>query len=636
MLLQKNILLFLLFFLNVSLAFAQTPYVWQNKDFDEIKNFEILPDKGYTFEQILTDTSLVFIKNPKKVDFQKTKESNYYWIRCSIKNNSAYSKSMYLNVFPIIENTLYIFDFENNTWKQTTAGLKIANHQRQPDVFLSVFRPANIDTFFVKVNVEQLSEQPYPVPITIYLEKEHVFDKKEEFMRILWISTCVALVLFFLYNTYLFFIFKDKVYLYYLIILIGSLVYITSVSNHTNIFLPFKWLNVEVVPNGSIFFFDSNAVVIRMGIILLLIGLVKFTCLYLMLSNYLPLWNRILTYLLWISVCYSLLSMWLILGANYYNIYFLLLENLFVGSVILAILCVGVLSLIKGYKPAKYFLIANSFPLLVVLLLTVYFFLYEMVGGIGKNIYLIPSLAPNIAILSQTLAFAVALVARVNLIKDELKEKQLEAKTLQNQNEEILARNRYIELENEYIMADMVAAVNKEADLQQQMKLEINQKTELEQQLKQKIDLEINQKAELQAKLEANQRELTANTLYLYQKNEMLNNLQKQIENLSYKDTTAQNREGIKEIKSAIKNEIQLDTDWDKFKIHFEQVHPNFFKELNEKYPSLTPNEIRLAAYYHLNMSAKEIATLLNINPTSVHRAKSRLNKKMEALDKGE
>ncbi len=95
-----------------------------------------------------------------------------------------------------------------------------------------------------------------------------------------------------------------------------------------------------------------------------------------------------------------------------------------------------------------------------------------------------------------------------------------------------------------------------------------------------------------------------------------------------------QNREGIKEIKSAIKNEIQSDTDWDKFKIHFEHIHPSFFEELNEKYPTLTTNEIRLAAYYHLNMSAKEIATLLNINPTSVHRAKSRLNKKMEDIDK--
>ena len=81
--------------------------------------------------------------------------------------------------------------------------------------------------------------------------------------------------------------------------------------------------------------------------------------------------------------------------------------------------------------------------------------------------------------------------------------------------------------------------------------------------------------------------------------------------------------------KSTLQDNLHLDTDWNKFRIHFEQVHPNFFEELQSKYPTLTQNEQRLCAYFHINLSTKEIATLLNIDPASVRRAKTRLVKKM-------
>jgi len=46
----------------------------------------------------------------------------------------------------------------------------------------------------------------------------------------------------------------------------------------------------------------------------------------------------------------------------------------------------------------------------------------------------------------------------------------------------------------------------------------------------------------------------------------------------------------------------------------------------------LTAYEIRLCAYLHLQLSGKEIATLLNIDPPSVRKAKMRLKKKMEVI----
>lgn len=52
-------------------------------------------------------------------------------------------------------------------------------------------------------------------------------------------------------------------------------------------------------------------------------------------------------------------------------------------------------------------------------------------------------------------------------------------------------------------------------------------------------------------------------------------------------------------------------------------------KELRLKYPGLTTYEIRLCTYLKANLSTKEIATVLNITPDSVKKAKHRLRKKL-------
>jgi DNA-binding CsgD family transcriptional regulator len=74
---------------------------------------------------------------------------------------------------------------------------------------------------------------------------------------------------------------------------------------------------------------------------------------------------------------------------------------------------------------------------------------------------------------------------------------------------------------------------------------------------------------------------------------------------------------------------INVENDWNQFKIHFEQVHTNFFSVLHEHYPQLTPHELKLCAYYRINLNTKEIARLLNISPESVQKSRHRLRKKM-------
>lgn len=51
--------------------------------------------------------------------------------------------------------------------------------------------------------------------------------------------------------------------------------------------------------------------------------------------------------------------------------------------------------------------------------------------------------------------------------------------------------------------------------------------------------------------------------------------------------------------------------------------------ELKQRYPSLTAYDLRLCTYLNANLTTKEIATLFNITPDSVKKAKHRLRKKM-------
>ena len=53
---------------------------------------------------------------------------------------------------------------------------------------------------------------------------------------------------------------------------------------------------------------------------------------------------------------------------------------------------------------------------------------------------------------------------------------------------------------------------------------------------------------------------------------------------------------------------LSEENNWDKFKMHFEEVHPSFFTKLKEKHPNLTENELRLCAYCKMNIS-KHIGT---------------------------
>ena len=132
----------------------------------------------------------------------------------------------------------------------------------------------------------------------------------------------------------------------------------------------------------------------------------------------------------------------------------------------------------------------------------------------------------------------------------------------------------------------------------------------------------------LQLELEHKQRELSNVTLYLYQKNENLNQLLEELKRIEDSGDIA-NKKDLHSLKRSIQNNLNLDQDWERFKTHFDQVHEGFIEKLSQQFPALTAQDLRHCAYIRMNLSTKEISRLINIAPASVQKSRVRLKKKL-------
>ncbi len=130
---------------------------------------------------------------------------------------------------------------------------------------------------------------------------------------------------------------------------------------------------------------------------------------------------------------------------------------------------------------------------------------------------------------------------------------------------------------------------------------------------------------ELKKSIEFKNKELTSYTINFIQKNELIESIRLELERLK---KVIPNTEELNATFSLIRRSASVDSDWEDFKRTFENVHHNFFAKLLNEYPDLTPAELRLCALVLLNLSIKEMASLLGISADSVKTARYRLRKK--------
>ncbi len=134
---------------------------------------------------------------------------------------------------------------------------------------------------------------------------------------------------------------------------------------------------------------------------------------------------------------------------------------------------------------------------------------------------------------------------------------------------------------------------------------------------------------QLEDELEYRNKQLTSHTLNILQKSELMEELAGKLEKLINEHGEDPYSE-LKKIKKYIDNSLQLEKDWDDFKLYFEQVHTSFYSKLSISHPNLTANELRHCALIRLNLSLTECAAILGISAESVKISRFRLRKKLE------
>lgn len=133
---------------------------------------------------------------------------------------------------------------------------------------------------------------------------------------------------------------------------------------------------------------------------------------------------------------------------------------------------------------------------------------------------------------------------------------------------------------------------------------------------------------ELETKLEFKTRQLTTHAISMMQKNKLMQELSENMSKVS-KYANDDHKDEIRKLNHQIKRSLNVDKDWDLFKLYFEQVNKDFFPKLLEKVPMLSTNDLRLSALIRLNMNIKEAASVFNVEPASVKSARYRLRKKL-------
>lgn len=580
---MRKTFLFLILFVSTVSIFAQPVYTVNDSASQRINNFSVLPDSGYTFNNILTNKKLFFVANDSLL---LSATVSGYWLKIDIANPTSFAGQYAMRVDPSMFNQYYYYDANAKRWLVTQSGIETGEGNGISAGYATrlVMQANAVNTVYVKINIVGLKKYSRPIAPVIHLQMQDRVDKRLNILLIAWVVALLVLLLFFLSNLYLYVSLKDRATFHYLIVQVGAMLYISTYWELVQLQLFTTALCKSVVR-----YYNLNTLLMHVGIVVVFYGVVQLTRTYLDTRQNMPAWDRLLKYGLAIYIVLSVIIMatnvaWFFVEDDivvYDNVYLLLLLLAIIGTSI------------KGYllklRAAGTFLLAHILPLVLMVGITLFHVLVDTDGR--QNLWL-----PSLTVVSQAFVFSVALVARTRLIEQDLSAKEMEAQQLGFELREIALQHSMVELEIEKITLDIQ-----------------NEKTRNEL---------------LTQRLTVNQRELAANALYTVQKNEMMAKLKAEIAELK-KLYPARKHQQLAGMEKILQVNLDLDDDWHKFKLHFEQVNPGFFEQLQAKHPNLTKNDMRLCAYFHINLATKEIAAMLNITPASVRQAKMRLHKKM-------
>jgi ligand-binding sensor domain-containing protein/DNA-binding CsgD family transcriptional regulator len=132
------------------------------------------------------------------------------------------------------------------------------------------------------------------------------------------------------------------------------------------------------------------------------------------------------------------------------------------------------------------------------------------------------------------------------------------------------------------------------------------------------------QNEKLETEVNAKNSKLMFSAVQMAHKNEILTFVKEEVTNL---DTESQQKR--RKLLQMLNQELKSENYWKEFNLYFNQVDSNFNQAMMKKHPELTSNDLRICALIRINLTTKEIASLLNISVRGVEQSRYRLKKRL-------
>ncbi|MBP6237777.1 MAG: hypothetical protein KA270_13595 [Saprospiraceae bacterium] len=564
-------ILFHLFLANVSLATETSKVRWQ-----------VVPDSNYTIDQIVQQDYFSF----QHFDTIYPQRHSQYWVRVSIHNPEG--DNFYLSASPNINNKWY-FQVSDGRWKKISTGLMVPSDTRDHR-FKAVGIISDSLICYIHMDVRKMDNIASFLP-TIKVINETIRDSKEKY--ILLFSTISAIILLIYIVNFLidYYMLKESTHVYYLMVLIGGLMYVVSYHSVIDLIINLRFVKVIDASLTQIYSADISYIINRLSIMIIFFGIIQLSNTFLDLKNALPLWNKILDYYAYFFVGINGLSLTITLLTSFpADMYLISISNIMLILAMILVLIGGIFCLKKDKNNAILFLTGHLVPFLLIIVTSVIVEIYAFEKTIAYTII------PYLSVLSLPMSLSIVLAIRVRNVKNALTKNMLYTQQLGIENERMRYDKEIENLENENI--------------------------------KNQLELEKMHRENLELKIDLQNRQLLTSAMQNQKKDTIIHHISQEVSKIS-KNEEASSAAPLKAIRLLMLNLKTAEANWQSFKEHFEKIHPDFFEKLKREYPELTPNEVRLSAYLQLNLTNKEIAVLQNIEPSSVKRAKIRLKQKL-------
>jgi two-component system, sensor histidine kinase LadS len=394
---------------------------------------KLQPELKVSYLSSSSSLSLEQILSPQYADlFQEGNASNLslgfsndiIWLKIEVRNPLPVSADLRLEFgYPLLDQVLF-YQKINNQWVVTTYGDQQVFGQRDM-AFRNIVIPLNHPTAEWQtylVEVKSGSSLLFPLSVR-YAEDQHRVMRTQELVYGLFYGIMIAMII---YNLFLFFGLREKVYLIYVAAISSSTLFFASTSGHSFQYLwpNFPWWANQVVP-------------LVMGTLAIFSAL--FAISFLEIRKYSVLMYR----LLMLVVVTGSITVVMAFVAPYSITVRLAVILLLVDAIVL--LSAGIISWIKGNKSARIFTFAWGAYLTGAILIA-----FRNLGILPNNF--ITGHGVEIGSVLEVLLLSLALADKYRLLKIEKEKAQEEALAMQkniNERLEVMVKERTREIERQ-------------------------------------------------------------------------------------------------------------------------------------------------------------------------------------------